>query len=140
MTASSVIRRAFDAFERRDADELGELFDDESEFRSVFLDGAEGASYRGRAGVDRYLADIGDAFGEWEVRELRLFDAEDGRVVALYRVIGAGRGSGVPIDLPMAIVWTLQGEKVRTGIVYLDQAEALRAAGIDPEEDQQEGT
>jgi ketosteroid isomerase-like protein len=49
----------------------------------------------------------------------------------LYRIVGRGRGSGVPVAQDIAILWTLRQGRVVHGKVYLDQREARRAAGLE---------
>lgn len=125
-----VVRRSVDAFRRRDASAAGELFDPEAVFRSAIVGGIEGGTYRGRADIERYFADMDEAFEDWHTEDERYFEADDGRVVLAYRIRGRGKGSGVPIDQPIGIVFTLRDGKVLLGDVYLDPREALTAAGV----------
>jgi ketosteroid isomerase-like protein len=132
-TPAAVVQAGVEAFERRDADAMWALMDEEFEFRSSFLGGEKAGVYRGLEGVRRYVADIDDAFEDWHPEDQRLVEAGPDRLVFLYRMVGTGRGSGVPIDAPLAIVWTLRDGKLLLGEVFLDQAEALAAAGVQAE-------
>src|SRR4051794_3684901 len=114
---ADIAAAALDAFRARDADALWALMDPEAEFRSVT--GGEASSYRGRQGVDRYFADIAEVFEGWHTEDERHLEAPDGRVVSVYRVVGEGRGSGVPIDLEMGIVWTLRDHCLLLGEVHM---------------------
>ena len=46
------------------------------------------------------------------------------------RIEGRGRGSGVPVDSPMGAVFNFRGGGVWRARSYLDNSEALRAAGL----------
>jgi ketosteroid isomerase-like protein len=60
----------------------------------------------------------------------RFLDAGGDRVIHLYRIVGEGAGSGVPVSRDGAILWQLQNGKLFKGKVYLDKREALKAAGL----------
>jgi ketosteroid isomerase-like protein len=80
---------------------------------------------------------VGEWFGEWfrtfdrdyrfEIEETR--DRGD-QVLIVATHHGRGRGSGVPVTLRMAFVYTLRNSKVERCDAYPDRAEALEAAGL----------
>jgi ketosteroid isomerase-like protein len=121
-----IVRRAVDAFNARDRDRLLGLMDPEIEFRSVF----ERKTYRGLAGMVQYRDDIDATLQEFHTEEHRFMDAGEDRVVYLYRIVGRGTGSGVPVSRENAILWRLRNGKLLKGEVYLDQTRALEAAGL----------
>jgi ketosteroid isomerase-like protein len=121
-----VVRQAVDAFNARDRDRLLGLMDPEIEFRSVF----ERKTYRGLAEMVQYREDLDATLEEFHSEDDRFLDAGEDRVVYLYRVVGRGTGSGVPVSRENAILWQLRNGKLLKGEVYLDQAEALEAAGL----------
>ena len=49
----------------------------------------------------------------------------------LGRLQGRGRTSGVELDVPMGFVWTLRDGKVVRAKSFSEQADALRAAGLE---------
>ena len=51
-------------------------------------------------------------------------------ILMLYRIVGRGAGSGVPVSGEFAILWQLRDGKLLKGQVYLDQRQALEAAGL----------
>ena len=130
-----IVRELFDAFERRDNDRAFELYDpeiewDASAFETAIPDAA--GIYHGHEGVRtfwrRWLA-------AW--KEIR-FDLQDVRatgdqVVALVSdQHHIGRHSGIVTDFPpYAILFTLRDAKVVRWEVYLDQRQALAAAGLE---------
>ena len=133
-TNLEVLESYIDAFNRRDAEKLRELSTGDSEFHSAFVSGEGAGVYRGYEGILRYLSDVDDAFEEWHAEDSRFSEGDAGRVLHRYRIVGKGRGSGIPVDAQIAIVWTLQDGNVKHGKVYLDQAEAARIAGVAVEE------
>jgi ketosteroid isomerase-like protein len=65
--------------------------------------------------------------GKFEVQEY--LDAGD-EVIVMWRAIGSGSVSGVPLDLTLAHVLLFEGGKIRRIRQYLTRAEALEAAGL----------
>ena len=52
------------------------------------------------------------------------------RVLVLGSVEGRGRGSGVEVDSPLAIIFDFRDGKMSHSKAYLDHSEALRAAEL----------
>jgi ketosteroid isomerase-like protein len=125
-----VVRRFYEAVNRRDLAVLDELVaSEEAEFPSVFAT-SEGRVFRGRQGVRDYFAAIDAAFVDFETEVNELIDAGDDQVVAMTRVTGRGGVSGVAVDQRFAQVWTLRDEAVTRVETYLNPSEALEAAGL----------
>jgi ketosteroid isomerase-like protein len=124
-----VVRRATEAFRRRDAPALVELCDPNIEFRSAFA-ASGGRTYRGYEDLPRYMDDIDATFDNWHTEDEETIDAGTDRVVQIYRIVGEGRGSGIPINQRIAILWTLRDGKLLVGVVYLHPDDALEAAGL----------
>jgi ketosteroid isomerase-like protein len=125
---AETVQEALDAWARRDSAALRALLDERAEFRSAIVGGIEGGIYRGHDDIERYLSDLDDSFENWHTEDERLLDLGRGKVLLLYRIVGEGRGSGVPVDRPTAILFTLRDGKVLSGEVHLDPQDALRAA------------
>lgn len=126
---ADVVREVVQAFRDHDVARLRSLFGEDSEFRSV-ITGAGGDIYRGLDEIEGYMRDVEDAFEDWHSEDETYVDAGGGRVALLYRIVGRGKGSGVPIDQPIAILWTVRDGKIRRGEGYLDPEEALAALGL----------
>ena len=127
------MRRGIELWDRDELEPYLALFEEfageDFEFHPVIAQAVEGERriYRGIDGVRRFWMDSHAVFdlrfGETEIRDL------GDRLVVLGQVSATGRGSGLDIETPFAMVVDYEGER-RTRIVqYLDHDEALEAAG-----------
>ena len=85
--------------------------------------------YRGRAGLERYWAEIRE---DIEEIDLSISDLQATGDMVFFAVTGRGRGkrSKVPVERPIWFVTTLRdGLAVRVE-TYVDPTEALEAAGL----------
>jgi ketosteroid isomerase-like protein len=123
-----IVRRLVEAFYARDTQVALSILDRDMTFESAF---AEAKTYKGVGEFAQYRHDVDEAWGEWRSEDDRFLRVNQARVLHLYRIVGRGRGSGVPVSQDIAILWTLGGGRVVDGKVYLDQREACRAAGLD---------
>jgi SnoaL-like domain len=119
------LKRAIDAFDRRDIESLALLVTSDFEWFGALLGSVEGGSYSGRDGMERYFADAADTWEEFRSVTGEFRDLDD-RVLAVGRLEGRGKGqwtwsgqvgnqtqhSGWPrLDLerwqdrPLAILW-----------------------------------
>ena len=124
-----IVRAAVTAFNARDLDALGALIGEDAEFTSR-LAGLDGTTYRGPEGIRRYIADIESAFAGWHTAGNELIEAPDGRVLHLSTIVARGRGGGVPIEQPTAILYTVRDGLIRHADVFFDRAQARAAAGL----------
>ena len=125
-----VIRRGWEAWLRGDIDALVSEWDtnvvwDTSHFRNW-----PESAYYGIEGVRKFLAEWLEVWGEYEIEVEEILPSPDGRVVSLFSHHGKGHQSGVPMDLEMANIATLQGGRVMRIDNYGDRDEALEAAGL----------
>jgi ketosteroid isomerase-like protein len=124
-----VAKRAVDAYNRRDVDGMfAELATPDFELYPAPQYPRWGG-YRGREGVERFIADTSESLDELQsvVEEFR--DLGD-RVLVLGRLRGRGQGSGAPVDQPYVGIYDFRGERVWRYRAHLDRAEGLRAAGL----------
>jgi ketosteroid isomerase-like protein len=119
-----VVRQIVAAFRDRDVLRLRELFHDDAEFRSAIVT-LEGGTYRGREEMERYMNDLDAVFEDWHSEDEEFVDGGNGRVALIFRIVGRGRGSGAPVNQPIAILWTVRDGKAVTAQGYLDREEAL---------------
>jgi ketosteroid isomerase-like protein len=122
-------RRAGEAFNTRDVAGLAALIHDDCEFHSAFGQ-IEGRVYRGPAETAAYVADIDLMFDGWHLESEQFHPAPDSRIVSTYRAVGVAKESGIPVDYALALLWEVRDGKLIRGEVHLDQAQALRLAGL----------
>jgi ketosteroid isomerase-like protein len=89
----------------------------------------EGEIFRGSEGIRRYFASLSSAWEEFVIRPERFRDPAD-LVIMLGRLRGCGKNSGVPVDASLGMVFDFRDGKIARIRGYLDQVEALRAAGL----------
>ena len=126
-----IVRRAGEAFNRRDVEALAAMSDDDLEFVSAFAAvETGGVAYRGPKAWQRYFARMDETWDGWRVEDLEVFDAGGDRVAAVFRVVGRGKASGVPVDQRIGIAYRFRNGKLWRMRAYLDPAEALEAVGL----------
>jgi ketosteroid isomerase-like protein len=123
-----IVRTAVEAFFSDSPERALPSLHPEIEFMSAFT---ERKIYRGPNSMWEYAADLEAVWVGWHPEDSRFVDAGDDRVVWLYRIVGQGKGSGAPVNQPLAIVWTLRDRLIWRGQAYPDQSEALEATGLD---------
>ena len=70
-----------------------------------------GGVFRGREGVERFLADTSENWAKLQILAEEFRDLGD-RVLVLGRMKGRGKGSGAPIDQPFATIVDFRGDRV----------------------------
>ena len=123
-----IVRRAWEAWERRDMEALFALYDPaiiwEQRVTPVDL-------YHGHEGVRRFFKEWLDPFEAYYAHADEFIAAGDS-VVARLRQGGRGRGSGVEVAMP--VVWQVyrirDGRVIRVVGGLMDRSEALEAAGL----------
>ena len=124
-----LVRRAFDAINRRMVEEALEFIDPEGELHSAIVGGAEGNVYRGHDGFRRWFADSYESFEELQTELTELRDLGD-RVIAFGHIHARGRESGLELDSPTGWVFTVRGGRVVKAEGFLSRTAALAAAGL----------
>jgi ketosteroid isomerase-like protein len=107
-----VVKRVYEAFNRRDADRAIELVSPDFSFRSEF--GAiSGRRYEGRAGFRQYFRDMAETWAAFRM-ELDEILARGDAVIVTYREHAIPRTSGVEVEARGCEVWHFQhGQPVR---------------------------
>jgi ketosteroid isomerase-like protein len=123
-----VVQRCFEALSKEDWVAIAELTSEDCEVRDYDIPDAD--VYRGPDGLLDWLAHWDKAWETWSPRGLQYHDVDDRRVLALFRMVAKGRGSGVEINRDDAVVYTLDGGKISRVEYYNDQRQALEAVGL----------
>jgi len=124
-----IVEQAIDAFSRGDVATFMAVTTPDLEWKTG-LGAVEGEIFHGHAGVELYFSRLNSAWEEFRFLTDEYREAA-GCVVALGRLEGRGRGGGVPVDSPVGAVWDLRGGRIWRLRAYLDQSEALKAAGLE---------
>jgi ketosteroid isomerase-like protein len=90
----------------------------------------EGQAFEGRPGIERYFATLANAWESFQIVPGE-FRTLGNTVVMLGRLDGLGKGSGVPVDSSLGMVFDLRGGAISRIRGFLDHAETLRAAGLE---------
>jgi hypothetical protein len=126
---TEAVERIIRAFERGDVEAALAELDPEVEMLPLRAE-LEGTHYRGHDGYRQVLADFE---GDWD--ELRLPPEEirevGDQVLVTGRMRAKGKKSGVELDVPMAMLYTLRDGKIVRLQSFSDPEEGLRAAGIE---------
>jgi ketosteroid isomerase-like protein len=92
--------------------------------------GVDQTEHHGMQGFVDAIAEMTAAFDPWEQEPERFVDAGQDRVVVLMHLTAQGKGSGVPVEFRWAMVLTVSGGEIAAVRAFIDQAEALEAAGV----------
>ena len=124
------IRDAAAAFNRGDVDAWLEYLADDIDHRAA--EGAlddRGPMY-GKDAVRAYMQDWLDMFDEFRSEAVELIDAGEDRVIAVTKISGRAKLSGVETDLTYAAVYTIRDGKIARGREYWTKEQALEAVGL----------
>jgi serine phosphatase RsbU (regulator of sigma subunit)/ketosteroid isomerase-like protein len=125
-----LIERLFEAFNRRDAEEIAAVCEEKMEFFPVGTAEAVGRSapYVGPDGLRDYLDDVDRAWEELRITPARV-EGRGGSLLVWGRVYVRSRELGIR-DIPMAWIWEVAGGRFVRGEVFPDPEQAvLRLAG-----------
>jgi ketosteroid isomerase-like protein len=93
-----------------------------------FPQAVEPGTRRG-AEVGRALRSVFDVYADVRVDAREFINAGD-KVVVIGRTYATAKASGMPLDNPVALVWTVSEGKLLRNEVFTDRREALEAAGL----------
>ena len=77
-----------------------------------------------------WLARWDGVWESWHVEDIEVRESEE-QVIALFTMVAKGRGSGIELTRPDALVASFRGGKVVKLGYYNDQAQALKAVGLE---------
>jgi ketosteroid isomerase-like protein len=124
------VRDATAAFNRGDLDTWSEFWTDDIDYRAV--EGAidDRGPMHGKAAVRAYVQDWLDNFDNFRSEAVELLDAGEDAVIAVVRISGLAKLSGIETDLTYAALYTIRDGKIARGREYETRQEALEAAGM----------
>jgi ketosteroid isomerase-like protein len=124
------VRDAAEAFNRGDLDTWWQYVADDIDYRAVEGAPDDHGPLRGKDAVRAYMQDWQDTFDDFTSEPVELIDAGEDNVIAVIRISGRAKLSGVEADLTYAALYTLREGKIARGREYWTRDEALEAAGL----------
>ena len=124
------VRDAAEAFNRGDLDTWAGYLADDIDYRAVEGAPDDHGPIHGKEAIRAYLQDWQETFDDFTSEPVELIDAGEDNVVAVIRISGRAKLSGVETDLTYAALYTFRDGKVARGREYWTREEALEAAGV----------
>jgi uncharacterized protein len=124
-----ILRRGFAAFSRGDFDEMLDF----SAPDMVIYDAEElpgGGVHRGKAEARAGLEEWRDMFTDLEVVP-EAFERFGARILVVFRARGYGKESGIPVDVQLANVYTIEDGLVTEWRSYTSEALARESLGLE---------
>jgi ketosteroid isomerase-like protein len=128
-TNIEIFEELLEAFNRDGVEGVLPYYTDDAE---VYDPDLPPGTYRGRQAISRVIEQLMSGFRRVEIRDFELLPAGD-RVVALLHTHGMGERDDLEVELHDAHTVTFRDGKITYWRLYLDPAEALSDAGLDPE-------
>ena len=128
-----IVRRQIEGFQAgMERGDPGAVFDAgtvAADAEWIVREGMDGRTvWTGREEFVEFMRTWTEEFEGWSIQVERLIDAGEDRVVALTHQSGTGKGSGVPVELDLGLIYELEDGRVIRITNYLTHAEALEAA------------
>ena len=124
-----LVRQVYDAAARRDTPAVHALYDESVELDNSGLGLVGGGVYRGHDGLRRFFREWQEAWDHVEYDYDALIDAGE-YVISLVTRQGQGRASGIAVEMPLALVWTIRDGKVVRVVWYHTRDDALEAIRV----------
>jgi ketosteroid isomerase-like protein len=127
----AIVRKVYEAAASRDSATVFALYDPAVELDASALGVAasDQGILRGHEGLRSLFREWHEVWGEISYDYDELIDA-GGQVVSVVTRHARGRASGVEVERPFTVLWTLREGKVVRVVWFLNRAEALEAAGL----------
>ena len=124
------VRDAAAAFNRGDLNAWWEYWAEDIDYRAVEGAPDDHGPIQGKEAMREYVQDWLDTFDDFRFEPVEITDAGDDKVIAVIRISGRAKLSGVETDLTFAILYTTRDGKIARGREYAARDEALKAAGL----------
>ena len=125
-----IVRDAAAAFNRGDLDAWLEYLADDIDYRAVEGAPDDRGPMHGKEAIRPYMQDWLGLFDDFRSEPVELIDAGEDKVIAVTRISGRAKLSGVETDLTYAAVYTIRDGKIARGREYWTKEQALEAAGL----------
>jgi ketosteroid isomerase-like protein len=125
-----LVRDSLKASADGDLDATAEFWDADINWRAIEGAPDDVGEMHGPERLRRYLGELLEIFDNVTIVPEELLDVGDDRVVAVLRLAGRAKLSGLETELRFAVVYTLRDGKIVRGREYIDREQALQAAGL----------
>jgi ketosteroid isomerase-like protein len=125
-----MVRRSLRRFSEQDVDGIVEGVHPEIEIDYSESDAPDASVYRGHSGCRAFLRGRYEDFEERSFETVELIDVPPNAVVAVGRMRGTGRGSGVAVEARSVTLWKLRDGKVEHIKLCRSRAEAFERLGL----------
>ena len=129
--AMRVVRCTFDYFNRTGSLPAA-VFDREAVTNQAAEVLGTVGTFRGHEGWLELMAEVHEAFDTVRLEPMRLVGVPPDRMVVFVRLSARGRGSGLSVDTPIAIVVTIRRGRAGRLDIYREPADAVAATGLPP--------
>jgi ketosteroid isomerase-like protein len=123
-----LVRRAVDAYNRRDLDVLASLTTDDFEFVPYLTTLIEKTTYHGHKGWVKYFQEADSAWKQVHVRLDEARQLQGGVMYGSGEITGQGRASGLEVRIPLFWIAAIRDGKLSRMHIFENEADALRAA------------
>jgi ketosteroid isomerase-like protein len=131
LQAMRVVRCAFDHFNRTGSLPAAVFDRDAVTNQAAEVLGTVG-TFHGHEGWLELMAEVREAFDAVRLEPERLVGVPPDAMVVFVRLSARGRGSGLSVDTPIAIVVTIRRGRAGRLDIFRDPADAVAAAGLPP--------
>jgi ketosteroid isomerase-like protein len=125
-----IVGRVLRRYSAQDIDGMLEDVDSGVEIDYSESDAPDASVYRGHAACRAFARGRYEDFAERSFETVELIDAPPNAVVAVGRMRGMGRGSGVAVEAYSVTLWTLRDDKIERIKLYRTRADALASLGL----------
>lgn len=124
----ALVQRSLEAFARGDLQTVVRDLDPEIEIDDTDI--PDGDDYRGHAAYFAWLARWDEGWESSRIEDVTVEVGVGDRVLALFRMVVKGKGSGIEMERNDALVCEVRAGKISRIGYYNDQAKAKAAAGV----------
>jgi ketosteroid isomerase-like protein len=124
-----IVRVALDAFVRGDNEGVLSLCDENIEITQAAGFAGVPGKMHGHAGVLEAFDVWPEQWDDYRIEILRVADLGD-HVMVTQMVRGRGKGSGVQVEMPLALLFSVRAGKISEWRIFSREEEALEAVGL----------
>jgi ketosteroid isomerase-like protein len=126
----AVVEAAWNAFGRDGLDALASYWTEDIDHRAIEGAPDDRGPMHGKDAVRAYYQDWLDTFDDVRTDVVELIKAGEDEVIAVLRLSGRAKLSGIETELTYAVVYTIRDGKIARGREYATRDQALGAAGM----------